>query len=483
MRLELQGFAPDLDPATPGVLTNCNNIIPSTQGLTAGASLQDVGLGSLDEVPQGAAISLLLDGTRRLFVGTESKLYEATASAWEDRSKAGGYSGLARWRFATFGNASLATNRSQPIQHSIGSGNFDDIAGAPAASILVTSSGFVMALNVSGDPLGDAPDGWWCSGIYDHEHWTPSVAAQCANGRLVDTPGPITGGKALGEGVVAYKASSMYLGRYVGPPLVWTWQLVPGEIGAASNESIVSIGTRHFFIGPDDFYEFDGTVPRSMNAPVREWFFKNLSDATRHLVFSAVDLPRDLVYWYFCTEGSTVPNTALVYNFRTQRWGKFSRETIAAVEYHSALLTYDDMGKFGTYDELPQVAYDSPFWLGGQRAPAVFAPDGEGGYKLYSLTGQPGPSWLQTGDFGDMTMYTHLSRVTLRYRIVPESVSASNFDRDSLGTDRVTDATVQQFRNRFDFRRSARWHSVRLDYSGTVALNGLDIELQQDSLE
>jgi len=30
MRIELLGFAPDLDPATPGVITDCDLIVPST---------------------------------------------------------------------------------------------------------------------------------------------------------------------------------------------------------------------------------------------------------------------------------------------------------------------------------------------------------------------------------------------------------------------------------------------------------------------
>lgn len=30
MRLELTGFAPDLDPETPGVLVDCNAIVPTT---------------------------------------------------------------------------------------------------------------------------------------------------------------------------------------------------------------------------------------------------------------------------------------------------------------------------------------------------------------------------------------------------------------------------------------------------------------------
>src|SRR3546814_8413616 len=64
----------------------------------------------------------------------------------------------------------------------------------------------------------------------------------------------------------------MYLGRYVGPPLVWAWQRVPGDIGCSGPESVAMVDTQHFFVGPSDFYTFDGTVPRPIGGPVREWF-------------------------------------------------------------------------------------------------------------------------------------------------------------------------------------------------------------------
>lgn len=484
MRRSLAGFAPDLDPAADGVVTDCDNIIPSTQGLTAGNSPVDVGLGAI-EIVTGAVVAELLDGTRRLIAGTASKLYEASAGTWTDRSRVGGYSGLNRWRFAVFGNAVLATNRNQVIQQSI-DGDFADISGAPAASILVTSNGFVMALNVAGGSLGDAPDGWWCSALYDQSNWTPSVASQSANGRLVDSPGAITAGHPLGDVVVAYKNESMYIGRYVGPPLVWSWQRVPGSIGVASQECVVPVGTMHYFIGTDDIYQFDGTVPRSIGAPVREWLFANLSHANRHLVFSGADLPRDLVYWYFpSTTAGDDPDIALVYNIRTQRWGKFTRPTVAALEYRSAQITYDQLGShYATYDQLPSIAYDSPFWLGGQRAPGVFLrePDGQT-CKLYQLTGEPNTSWLETGDVGDEVIYSHLSRVTPRYRKSPVTAVATNFYRDCLGDPRTEDATIAQSRGRFDFRRSARWHSVRMSWTGPVSINGVDFALAEDSEE
>lgn len=165
MRLELTGFAPDLDPAIPGVLTDCDNIVPTTRGLSSGASLVSSGYPALAGVPTSAFVAELLDGTKRTFAATSAAIYEASAGAWVDRSRVGGYSGTNRTRFCVFGNQVLSTNRTQAINQAAPGGSFADIAGAPTASILVAAAGFVVALNINGMALGDVPDGWGCCAI------------------------------------------------------------------------------------------------------------------------------------------------------------------------------------------------------------------------------------------------------------------------------------------------------------------------------
>lgn len=474
MRLELKGFAPDADPATPGILTDCDAIVPTTQGLAAANSLVAADLPALAADATSAFSAELLDGSTRLFAATAAGIFEATSGTWTDRSRATGYTGTERQRFAVFGNVVLATNRTEVIGASSSGAAFADIATAPIAKDLCIASGFVMAVNVSGGTLGDAPDGWWCSAIRDHTSWTPSATTQATYGRLLDSPGAIRAGVALGADVVAYKDTSMYLGRYVGPPLVWAWQRVPGDIGCSGPESVVTVGTRHYFIGPSDFYTFDGTVPQSIPGAPREWFFANLNATYRDRIIGVVDQPRDLIYWYYPSQASSGElDSVLIYNTRTGMWGKQARAITAALQYSSGQTTYDALGTdYATYDDLPDIAYDSTFWLADSKTPAVFV-----GADLFTLNGEPGASWLQTGDFGDLTDFTMLRRATPRYRTTPTTGRGTNYHRATLGEARTQDATNEMMRSRFDFRRSARWHSIRLDHDDAAVLNGIDIDL------
>jgi len=281
--------------------------------------------------------------------------------------------------------------------------------------------------------------------------------------------------------VVAYKPTSMYLGRYVGPPLVWQWVRIPGDIGCAGAESVVTVGTRHFFIGQDDIYLFDGTVPKSIGAPIREWFFANLSNINRDKILGVADLARDLVYWYYPSVNSPDGeiDSCLVYNIKRDRWGKWAVPVQAVVQYSSGQITYDTIGTlFATYDDLPDIAYDSPFWIADQTIPGVFI-----GNTLYSLTGTPANSFALTGDYGDLTDYSMLRRVTPRYLLNPTAATCTNFYRLNVGEAPTTDHTVALSRGRFDMRRASRWHRMRIQQTGACTINGLDIDIQASGRE
>jgi len=115
MRVELTGFAPDTDPVTPGVVTDCDAIIPTTYGLSAANSAVNSGYPALATTPNSAYVAELLDGSKRTLVASTTKIYEAVAGAWVDRSRAGDYTGTNRTRFCVFCNNVLSSNRTQII--------------------------------------------------------------------------------------------------------------------------------------------------------------------------------------------------------------------------------------------------------------------------------------------------------------------------------------------------------------------------------
>ena len=208
----LLGFMPDADATTPGIITECTNLIPYLNGMQgAPSALTPDSTPALGAECLGAAVVSNLLGARRIFAGTAAALYELSAGVWLDRTGVP-YTGGAdtRWSFAQFGDATLTANRVDTIQRSTGAG-FASIAGAPKAEIVFSVGAFVMALNVNDG--AEKQDGWHCCAAFDDTDWTTSVSTQAASGRLVASAGAITAGARLGEYAVAYKAKALFLGQ------------------------------------------------------------------------------------------------------------------------------------------------------------------------------------------------------------------------------------------------------------------------------
>ena len=484
--ISLVGFAPDLPPETPGVFTDCKNILPAVGGFVSANTPVDANLGALDGAAKGFAVTRKIDNAMRVFSGSSAKLYEATAGVWADISKSGGYT-LGpddRWRFAQFGNVTIAAAKSVTIQSISGGAAFADLsASAPKAEIVETINNQVFAFNINGMGFGDSPERWACSAVGDETDWTPSVSTQCVSGQLLDTPGPITAGKRLGDIIVAYKDRSMYVGQYVGVPLVWDFRKLPGEIGTPCNEAVVSTGTMHFFIGHDDFYVFDGTRPQPLNAPLRNWFFATVDPVYMYKICGTYDRFNQRVFWWFPSSSSSAGalDKCVVYNIKTNQWGRMDGSIEIAAEYVASGVTYAGLGTlYSTYDDLPtNISYNSPFWTSGAAVLAAFGTD----HKAYQYSGVPTESRFTTGHYGDNTQFSTVTRIRPRFIQSPTSstlnYSYSNTDASAF----ASKSTSTYSGNWYNFIWSARWHRFEFVFNGPTKISGFDLFTATDGIE
>ncbi len=471
----ITGWMPDADPFAPGVITECEMMEPSVRGMKAAAAAADTGVTALAGDCRGAALVTKLDGTKRLLAGTQTRIYQASSTAWLDYS-ASTYTGAAdsRWEFRQFGDVTLAVNGVDDPQASTAA-TFSALTVMPVAKLVETAAGFVMVANIS-DASFPYADGWWCSALLDETDWTPDVATQSARDRLTDAPGEITALRALGGDVVAFKTRSMYVGRYVGTPIIWAWQQVPGEVGAFSQQSVVSDGTALYWWGGDDFYRFDGSRPQPIGAAVRRWFADAASQAYLYTMLGQYDRGKSLVRWYFAPNGASTPTQCIVFNTRTNAWGRADRSIEAVVEYVSSAVTYDVAGPLAgaaySTSSFPQ-SYNSPLWTASTEVPAVF----NASHVLQSLSGVSAASSLTTGEIGDDDRYLVLRKVRVRHADSPASASMTHSYAANPGGPYTVAATSAAVDGKFDARKSARWHKLRWDFTGDVEVQGYTVDV------
>lgn len=464
----IAGFSPDADRTTPGVFTDCANVVPYEGGFRGAPTPVATTAAALAAEARGSVVATKLDGSRRVFAGTQTKLYELSGTSWTDRSAAGSYTGSteSRWSFCQFGDTTVATNLVDAMQSSA-SGAFAAISGAPKAKIVVSASNnFVLAFNTNDGTFGQSPDRWWCCAQSDQTSWTPAVSTLANTGRLVAVEGAIQAALTLGDYVVAYKNRAIFVGSFAGSPVVWQWNLVPGgEAGACGQEAVCDMGGAHFIVSNDNFWLFDGTRPIPIGTGVvRQWFLDNSSPTYRYRTKAIYDKQNNLVrVFYPSLNSSGVCDSTLVYHVLKKQWGRNDQNIEAPVNYISPGVTIDGLDTYAsTIDTLPNIPLDSQFWLSGGQVPAYF----NSSHQLVSLTGATVASSFTTGDMGDDDTVTMLERFRVRYESSPTTAIATGYYKMNEGDVLIPGPSNAINDGKFDVRQSGRFHRVRVDMTG-----------------
>lgn len=459
-----------------------SNAFHGMKGYRGAFSLATSGVATLSATCVGAGALRKLDGTFAVFAGSVSQMWLKSGVTWSSIGSGYSLGPESRWRFAQYGDVSLFAAKTQTTQRYV-SLSASDITGSPKANLIAVALDFVFLADTVDGTYGDDAQRWWCSALGDYTDWTPSASTQCTTGVFTDVPGRITAMHRLGDQVVLFKNKGMAVGTYQGPPFVWTFLTIPGASGTPSQEAVVSIETALVYMGLDGFYFYDGTRPVRIVTGLDEWFFGTRLDHTySYKVTSLYDPANSIIYWFYPVSGGGGSLTAaIIYNYKTQRWGVGDYTIESAVTYATALTTYDGLGtSYATYDDLPSISYDSPTWLAQDSYPAVFGTD----HVLYLVSGTPGASYFVTGDFGDDVKNTLISRVRPRYLLSPSAATLTNYYRRNLGEALSPDATTAIASGNFDFFRSSKWHRLKLQQTGDFgALQGVKIFGEEDGEE
>lgn len=260
---------------------------------------------------------------------------------------------------------------------------------APEAKFVAMVRDFCMVAYTNDATSGTRPQRVWWSALNDPTNWpTPGTAtASAVQSNYVDTPGdigPITG---LVENVGPTDAVLFFQGgvfriMYQGPPDVFSILPARGVKGCIAPGSIVNTELGVFYLGPDDFYLFDGVnvTPLGFDK-IAKWFFANL-DASNVLRVSAVVDPNNPIIWVAFPSNANVggnPDTIIACNYRLQstmgtpgRWSKVTGQTVELLFLAASLgFTLEQLDNISATLEGVPASLDSQVWQG--NAESIFS--------------------------------------------------------------------------------------------------------------
>lgn len=490
----LVAWDPDGDPTRPGVLAEVSNLIPTRRGFVSdagGASFQNI---TLPDRCYGGQLLTLANGDSALLLATQTSLYSYIGfsqgfSFLALRNRGSGAYNNATfpnvgWRFAQFGEHTLAIQRDNVLQSSnaIGSTNFADVSGAPAAATMCVASNFVMVANTFDAPAANTfrhSDAWWCSALGNHANWTPDLATQCDRGRLRETPGPILRLFAYGPDVLAFKRNSIIRGRYVNRPadgIIWQWTPISTEIGIVGHDAICQAGGIVYFMSSDGVYAFNGSALRRIDSFPLLWYTRRAAnigtpDNLHFLTQAVYDPVRRVIRWHFVDDDDQQKEeffrgACLTYHPQSDRWG-FStlHKCDWAINLPSGQYTLSDGGSYNTAgQQIGSATYTGRFVAGY----VDFESRRVHGYSVADVQ-----SGFVSGDIGDDDKAVVGVRARIRYLRAPSSGFIQHLYRMNLGENFQSKESPQRVDGKYDFAHSARWHRIDAYMNGPVEVTGM----------
>jgi hypothetical protein len=429
-------FRPDLDPRTPGLLTWVSEMLPLPGGsYTTAIAEVDYGLPYTYTLIAGETWPNVCFASRWnsapggiVIVGTNKRLNVLSPGVgYINVSKAGDYAlggtpyqypedAFSAFDLCAFGDVIIACNNAVTAQKRnaldlTGATLFSDLGGAtaaPTANTCCVAANFVF-LGACGNwsTVTGARDILAWSAIGDHTDWrvNPQVT-QSSYAQFVDTPGAITAVRQFRDGVVVFKANSMYRGRYVGAgpnSPIWDFERISDEIGCIGHRSVVNTGEALVFVHAHDIYAYDGTRPRTITHGIRQFiedsqlFIGNIYGQFPLLLGYA----RQTDSVVFC--GYTM---SLVWNSKLDKWGMLSTsQTTQPIPCQTNTAHFRSLLVTGVSGGVETIAIGSEFTnLDTLR---IF----NGTTKNRNTSAIP-PSALITGWYGQHDKLQTLSRVT-----------------------------------------------------------------------
>lgn len=328
------------------------NVLPRTPKSYGPFASPTQALNSLTQRVQGAIGVRDSAANTYNFAGTATKLWEANSStsAWADVSKVGGYtiSVEEQWRFAQFSDTFIALNINDNIQaFTLGSSSvFADLAAAaPKARYATTIRDFLMVLNTNDATNGARPQRAWWPAIGDPTNWPTLGSATAAS--LQSDAQDILGDFGWGTGLVAnvgpadglvFFEKAVFRTMYIGAPDIFGFYPANGVRGCPVPGSIqrTEIGT--IYLGPDDFYLYDGNSPVGIgNQKIAKSFYSDIDQGFLTRVSSALDPINKIYYLAYpsLTTGAGIVDTLIACNYGLNstmgtpgRWAKIKDPSI-----------------------------------------------------------------------------------------------------------------------------------------------------------
>lgn len=194
---------------------------------------------------------------------------------------------------------------------------------------------FTMGCNDYGSPNLDPMLIRW-SDQNNQYVWTPDATNQAGSIRLSHGSEIVAVAQTRQE-IVVLTDSAVYGLQYLGPPIVWSSQILGDGISIAGPNAMAVASGVVYWMGVDKFYAYDGRL-QTLNCDLRRYVFNDFNNSQRAQVFCGTNEGFNEVWWFYCSANSTSVDRYVIYNYVERCWYYGTLDRTAWID--SGLLPY-----------------------------------------------------------------------------------------------------------------------------------------------
>jgi hypothetical protein len=160
--------------------------------------------------------------------------------------------------------------------------------------------------------------------------WKPT-ATNTSGGQVLRLGSRILSGVSTKDEVIIFTDSAVYSMRFIGPPDVFSFNLVTQGVSIMGPMAAVNASNAVFFMGNDGFYVYSGAV-EPLSSSVSNYVFDNFNFEQSEKVFASVNSGFSEVTWFYCSRDSIEPDRFVTFNYEGRVWyyGTFDMSSISS---------------------------------------------------------------------------------------------------------------------------------------------------------
>ena len=148
--------------------------------------------------------------------------------------------------------------------------------------------------------------------------WYPAVTNQAGSYRLSHGSQIITATQTRQE-ILVLTDAAIYSMQYLGPPYVWSFQIMGDNISIAGPSAIATANNITYWMGTDKFYMYSGRV-QTLPSTLREYVYNDINLDQSFQIMAGTNEGYNEIWWQYCSAGSTVVDRYVIYNHLDNVW-------------------------------------------------------------------------------------------------------------------------------------------------------------------